>query len=142
MMRSPEQLFALLHLLLSQGESEVVEFKEANDNFPTSEIGKYFSALANEANLRSAECGWLVFGVRDKTRSVVGTTFRQERARLMGLKQQIADGIDPATTFRDIHELHTPEGRVLCSRCHQRHAACPSLGRATSMRATTKALLA
>lgn len=103
----------LLAHLLDQGENEVVEFKEANDNFSTSDIGKYFSAIANEVNLRGAESGWLVFGVQDKTRSVVGTSYRESHAHLMALKQQITDGIEPATSFRDIHVLRTPHGRVV-----------------------------
>ncbi len=54
-------------------ENEVVEFKQASDGYSTDDIGKYFSALANEANLRGANGGWLVFGVNNKTRGVVGT---------------------------------------------------------------------
>lgn len=88
-----------------------MEFKEANDNLPTSDIGKYFSALANEANLKSKECGWLVFGVRNRTRSVVGTTYREDRERLQSIKKQIGDGTDPNTTFREVHELLTGDGQ-------------------------------
>lgn len=36
-------------------ESEVVEFKEANNNYSFKDIGKYFSALGNEANIRGKE---------------------------------------------------------------------------------------
>lgn len=46
--------------LIAGWEGECVEFKEATDNFSTSDIGKYFSALANEANLRGLESAWLV----------------------------------------------------------------------------------
>lgn len=92
-------------------ENEVVEFKEANDNFSTSDIGKYFSALANEANLRNRDAGWLVFGVRDRDRTVVGTTYRMDRSRLDGLKKEIADGA--RTSFREIHELRTSGKRVV-----------------------------
>jgi Putative DNA-binding domain len=73
MTRDEVSLAGLLAHRLDQGENEVVEFKEANDNSSTSDIGKYFSAIANEVNLRGADAGWLVFGVQDKTRSVVGT---------------------------------------------------------------------
>lgn len=110
---TPAQLEELLSRLLARWEGECVEFKEANDNFPTSDIGKYFSALSNEANLRSLTSAWLVFGVNDKTRSVSGTTYRMDRERLQSLKQQIARDTEPSTTFREIHELTTPRGRVL-----------------------------
>lgn len=106
-------LHARLAQLLAAGENEVVEFKEATDTYSTSDIGKYFSAIANEANLRSTDAGWLVFGVRDKPRTVVGTAYREDTPRLLSLKQQITDGIEPATSFRDIHVLHTPQGRVV-----------------------------
>lgn len=88
-----------------------MEFKETNDNFSTSDIGKYFSALANEANLKSKESGWLVFGVRNRTRSIVGTTYREDRERLQSIKKQIGDGTDPNTTFREVHELLTGNGQ-------------------------------
>jgi hypothetical protein len=37
------------HQLIAGWENECVEFKEANDNFSTSDIGKYFSASAHES---------------------------------------------------------------------------------------------
>ncbi|MBQ7422888.1 MAG: hypothetical protein IJV27_12225 [Prevotella sp.] len=52
-------------------ENEVVEFKKAENNFDFDDLGKYFSALSNEANLRGREFAWLVFGVEDKTRDDV-----------------------------------------------------------------------
>ena len=65
-----------LEVLLSfEGESEVVEFKEAKKTFAFDKIGKYFSALCNEANLKHLKRTWLVFGVKDN-KTVVGTQFR------------------------------------------------------------------
>lgn len=106
-------LRALLAKLIARWEDEVVEFKRAGDGYSTPDIGKYFSALANEANLRNEEKAWLVFGVADKRRVVVGTDYRPERERLHSLKMQLAEGTEPSVTLRDIHELHTAEGRVL-----------------------------
>jgi ATP-dependent DNA helicase RecG len=106
-------LTALLQELIATWENEVVEFKQAGDGFSTDDIGKYFSALANEANLRGAERAWLVFGVHNKTRAVVGTTYRPEHERLQSLKQQIAENTTPRITFREIHELQHAGGRVL-----------------------------
>lgn len=54
----------LHRLLASSGESEVVEFKEAKNGYDFSKLGKYFSALSNEANLKGVPSAWLVFGVR------------------------------------------------------------------------------
>jgi hypothetical protein len=71
-MRSQEQLHEILTSLINGWEGECVEFKEAGDGFPTSDIGKYFSALSNEANLRANSSAWLVFGVKNSTRKVEG----------------------------------------------------------------------
>lgn len=110
---APKDLTALLQELITTWENEVVEFKQATDAYGTDDIGKYFSALANEANLRGAERGWLVFGVNNKTRAVVGTDYRTQMDRLQSLKQQIAADAEPRVTFREIHELQHADGRVL-----------------------------
>ena len=106
-------LTALLDRLIATWENEVVEFKRAGRDYDTDRIGQYFSALGNEANLRGAECGWLVFGVDDKHRAVVGSDYRMEPERLQGLKQQVAQGTEPSITFRNIHVLDHPAGRVV-----------------------------
>lgn len=108
-----QALNTLLSELIARWENEVVEFKNVGDSYSTSDIGKYFSALANEANLRNQERAWLVFGVDNKTRSVVGSNYRQDHERLHGLKMQIAENSEPSITFRDIHELQTIHGRVV-----------------------------
>lgn len=111
MAKTDDELRKLLDRLIAGWESEVVEFKEANDNFSTSEIGKYFSALSNEANLKAADAGWLIFGVRDSTRTVVGSNFRRDSERLHGLKKQIADSA--GASFLNVYELEHPDGRVV-----------------------------
>ncbi len=110
---APKDLTALLQELITTWENEVVEFKQASNDYSTDDIGKYFSALANEANLRGAERGWLVFGVNNKTRAIVGTDYRTQKDRLQSLKQQIAADAEPRVTFREIHELQHADGRVL-----------------------------
>lgn len=112
-MTSLQQLEDTLRSLIAGWEGECVEFKSASRDYDTSDIGRYFSALSNEANLRDLPSAWLIFGVENKTRRIVGTAYRDDPARLQSLKKQIADGTEPSVSFRDIHELHTPEGRVL-----------------------------
>jgi ATP-dependent DNA helicase RecG len=109
----PEELQPLLDRLITDWESEVVEFKNVGDSYSTSDIGKYFSALSNEANLRDQGEAWLVFGVDNETRTVVGSNYRTDQDRLNGLKLQISQGADPNVTFRDIHVLQSPQGRVI-----------------------------
>jgi ATP-dependent DNA helicase RecG len=107
------QLEALLDLLISNWESEVVEFKRAGESFSTSDMGKYFSALANEANLRGLGGAWLILGVDNRSRSVCGTDYRVEPDRLQGTKLQMAQGTAPSVSFRDIHVVSHAQGRVL-----------------------------
>jgi ATP-dependent DNA helicase RecG len=103
----------LLSSLLTTWENEVVEFKRGGSGFSTDDIGKYFSALANEANLRGVEQGWLVLGVDDKTRQVVGSDYRPDADRLDSLKHQIAQTVEPKMTFRALHVLAHAGGRVV-----------------------------
>lgn len=70
-----EQLAALLQSLIDlPGETDWVEFKVNNDN-PLS-IGKYVSALANNAIFCGKERAYFVLGVEDSIHTVVGTTAR------------------------------------------------------------------
>ena len=96
-------------------ETECVEFKEAKTNFDIRKLGKYFSALANEANLKHQPAAWLLFGIKDKPvpRPIVGTTYRNNRADLDSLKAEIANKTTNRITFTEIHEIPYPEGRVL-----------------------------
>ncbi len=108
-----EALQDLLTTLIARWENEVAEFKRAGDGFSTDDIGKYFSALANEANLRDQDRAWLVFGVDNKTHKVIGTDYRPEPTRLQSLKMQMAEATEPSVTLRNIHELAHADGRVL-----------------------------
>ena len=58
-------------LLSIKYEMETVEFKEAKEHFSFDDLGKYFSALSNEANLHNEKYAWLVFGVEDKKHNIV-----------------------------------------------------------------------
>ncbi|MES2770603.1 MAG: RNA-binding domain-containing protein [Pseudomonadota bacterium] len=108
-----QALLALLHTLIEHWENEVVEFKRAGSSYSTDLIGKYFSALSNEANLRNQDRAWLVFGVDNRSRKIVGSDYRIETESLHGLKMQISNDTEPAVTLRNIHEQVCAEGRVL-----------------------------
>lgn len=107
---NPEEL--LEHLLAEESESEIVEFKHARDSYDKKKLGKYFSALSNEANLKGAACAWLVFGV-DKNRNVLGTQFCKHAASLQALKKEIADKLSPRVSFADVHVVKHKLGRVI-----------------------------
>ena len=95
-----------------QHETEWIEFKEAKNSFHFDELGKYFSALSNEANLKKQACGWLIFGVKDD-HSVCGSQFRKDPADLDSLKQEIANHTTGNLTFDEIYVLEHPSGRVV-----------------------------
>ena len=108
-MNPATKLDALLSL---PAENEIVEFKEARNNYDFSKLGKYFSALCNEANLKRQSAAWLIFGVNDR-HQVLGSFFRQARKDLDSLKEEIANRTTNRITFVDIHEVDHPKGRVL-----------------------------
>lgn len=101
-------------LLKLPAETEWVEFKEAKTDYDFNKLGKYFSALSNEANLKGRKCGWLIFGITNKPpREIVNTRYRLDRPSLDSLKKEVADHTNSRLTFDEIHELVLPEGRVL-----------------------------
>lgn len=99
-------------LLNMQGENEIVEFKEAKQNYDFHKLGKYFSAISNEANLKGLPQGWLVFGVKDD-QTVVGSSFRKQSKDLLSLKKEVADRTTNRLTFIEIHEIKHEDGRVI-----------------------------
>jgi len=77
---SPEYLSSLLVELCKQpAETGVVEFKENNSS--PDDIGEYISALSNTAALNGKAEAYVVWGVRDKTHEIVGTTFQPALAK-------------------------------------------------------------
>ena len=91
-------------LLATKFETEVIEFKEAKNDFSFEELRKYFSALSNEANLHNVECAWLVFGVEDKKHKVVGTNYRLDDKSLNNLKEEIAKHTTGNISFIEIYK--------------------------------------
>jgi len=102
----------LNELLSLPSENEVVEFKEAKENFDFDDLWKYFSALSNEANLHHKKNARLIFGIRnDKT--ICGTNYRKDINKLNYLKKEIADKTTNRISFIDIHTLETIWWRVI-----------------------------
>lgn len=96
-------------------ETEWLEFKEARNGFDTDALGRYVSALANEANLHGRDAGWLIFGVKDKInlamglRPVVGSLYAATAADLNELKRQIFTHTSPAVGLGDPVEVDHPD---------------------------------
>lgn len=93
-------------------ESEVIELKEAKSSYSTDKIGKYFSALSNEANLKGVNNAWLIFGLKNNG-SICGTNYRNDFSSLDGLKKEIAQKTTNNITFINIHDILLKDKRVL-----------------------------
>lgn len=92
-------------------ETEWLEFKEAKESFGFDDIGEYFSALSNEANLKGQDSAWLIFGITDKPpRKIVGTNFKIDPAHLNSLKHGISQHTN-GLSFQEIYEVLLPQGR-------------------------------
>ena len=108
------------------GETEWLEFKEAKNDFSFKDLGKYFSALSNEANIKNKHSGWLIFGVSNvPTRDIVGTRYRSEHSKLESLKHEIAEQTN-GLTFQDIFVLNYHGKRVLMFQIPSAPAGIPT----------------
>lgn len=103
----------LFHSLIQHKESEVVEFKKAENNFDFDDLGKYFSALSNEANLHGLPFAWLVFGYDEKKHEIVGTSYKDGEGALNKLKQDLTYNMSDGQTFREIIPVEVDGKRVL-----------------------------
>lgn len=106
-------IIEIFNMLRYQPENEVVEFKKAEFNFDSDDLGKYFSALSNEANIHNKEFAWLVFGVHDKSREICGTRYRDSERILHKLKHELSQNITGGLTFREIYELEMNGKRIV-----------------------------
>ena len=99
--------------LISHKESEVVEFKKAEKNFDFDDLGRYFSALSNEANLRGLDFAWLIFGYDEKKHEIVGTSYKNGESALNNLKHDFAQHTTDGQTFREIVPIEDDGKRIL-----------------------------
>ncbi len=103
----------LFHSLIQHKESEVVEFKKAENSFDFDDLGRYFSALSNEANLRGLDFAWLIFGYDEKKHEIVGTSYKNGESALNNLKHDFAQHTTDGQTFREIVPIEVDGKRIL-----------------------------
>lgn len=100
----------LSELLNAETETEVLEFKKAEHQFDKDKLGRYFSALSNEANLHLKDNAWMLFGVaNDKT--IYGTSISDKQ--LNEYKSEIANHTSPTLNFIKTERLTTEKGNVI-----------------------------
>lgn len=112
MILGKNQLEALFENLRFKKEKEWFDRKEAKNDYSFEDLGRYFSAISNEANLKGVQYGWLIFGVADSGH-IVGTNYKNTRDSLDKLKKDIADHTNDRLTFIEIYELYRSEGRII-----------------------------
>ena len=100
-----QALLESLSALIERFEFELVEFKEANRDYDKNKIGQYFSAISNEANLKNQQYGWLIFGIRNNDKKIVGSDYR-DTSGLDKLKHEISIGTTGNISFIDIFEVY------------------------------------
>ncbi len=107
-----ENYKAIFQKLIAQVEHEVVEYKTAENQYDTNKLGKYLSALSNEANLRDLDFAWIIMGINNE-RKVVGTNFLLDETKRQSLKHEIAVNTTGGLTFREITDIEVDGKRVL-----------------------------
>jgi len=104
-MNDPELKYLLQELISLPNETECVEFKI--NRYDPQTLGEYLSALSNSACLYRERKGYLVFGIKDKTHIVKGTSFDPAKAKGKGnqdLQIWLATGLHPNVGF-NVHRL-------------------------------------
>ena len=99
--------------LTQHKENEVVEFKKAENSFDFDDLGKYFSALSNEANLRKLDFAWLILGYDEKKHQLVGTSYKNGEGALNNVKHDFAQHTTDGQTFREIITIEVEGKRIL-----------------------------
>lgn len=99
-------------LLSDDSEKGCVEFKHNNET--PKMIGKLCSALSNAARIEEKDFAYVVWGIKDKTQDIIGTTFNPDaktkgnQVFIMWLSQMLTPQI--AFTFRKVTH---PKGNLI-----------------------------
>ena len=108
---NPQRLIDLIDDLLRQGEVSWVEFKR--DYADPDMIGVRLSAIANAARLAGQHTGYVLWGIEDGSRAVVGTNIDPDTQKVgnqvfpFWLAQQLV----PSIAF-DFRTVQHPSGRL------------------------------
>lgn len=104
----------LLDFTALDAETEWLEFKENLDN--EQQIGEYISALSNAAAIWDREYAYLIWGINDKTKEIVGTKFNHRKNITKSnevLEHYLARNLSPSISFRFIEVNHENKKAVI-----------------------------
>lgn len=99
-------------LMEFSSENEILEFKIAKNNFELDKLGKYFSALSNEANLMNKKSAWMIFGIGDD-KTVLGTNYAKGEEEINKLKYNISTQTTNNISFIEVSEIIENGKRIL-----------------------------
>jgi len=106
---------SLIDRLRQDPECEWIEYKVGNSN--PNLIGEYLSAMSNGARLWDEPFGFVIWGIEDKTREVVGTSFKPRETKGKGnedLVPWLERALRPNTWFEFLEgEMETKRVVVL-----------------------------
>ena len=102
----------LENLIQYKDEYEWLDFKE--NWFSKDGIGEYISAIANGACMCGKECGYVVWGISDKDRKVVGTSINLDKD-IDGepYKHYLARNLKPSIPFETIELIYESKRLVI-----------------------------
>lgn len=110
---NPQRDIDLVNELLAQGsESDWLEFKK--DNADPDMIGVRCSALANATRLAGKDLAYMLWGIDDKTLSIIGTGFNPNTHKAHGqeLAFWLAKELQPSIAFQ-FRSIEHPSGKVI-----------------------------
>ena len=106
----------LIELINDNDEKEYIEFKP---NFLAEmhyqEIGEYISALSNSAAYHKQENAYMIWGVENETRKIVGTVFQYD-VEIKGsevFKHYLARKLSPSITYK-FEDFMIEDKRIVC----------------------------
>ncbi|MCW5721351.1 MAG: putative DNA binding domain-containing protein [Devosia sp.] len=108
----PQRFIHLVDHLLAQGEVSWIELKHNNSDAEM--IGVRLSAISNAARVAGEQTGFILWGVKDGDRGVVGTTFAPESQTVGNqvLSFWLAQRLSPSIAFQ-FHTIEHGDGRVV-----------------------------
>ena len=122
----------LLNFLLSHSESEgLVEFKH---NFDPEKFWKNISALANNAVIKGYEFCYIVYGIEDQTKKILGTDFDPDIKKIWNQPLEIwtQTKITPKTNIR-FFKISTDGWLALQQNALEKKVAIVEIGSAQSI---------
>ena len=106
------QLEKIVKTLLQAQELEQVEFKQNNSN--PKDIGQNISAISNSIALLNHDHGYMLWGIDNKSRELVGTSFQPRKNKVGNeeLENWLLRLLTPRIDFR-IYEGNIDEKRII-----------------------------